>query len=198
MKSLPVSKAIQWQTEKANKLQRACHSIQTAIERGQPIQRTIRRVARSLDGRPFKCEPARRLALSSASLRRAWDKWKRSGEVPAAFKLNFRSRPPYGPRPLLIRFVEFCSGNQLPSLKAAWQKFSNRRQNARAMGITYGQLCYHFRAADFYLLQAHLKTIETAQAALTNLRFKLIGEITNRLPERAPRRRLKPGTDFQI
>ena len=98
----------------------------------------------------------------------------------------------------MIRFVEFCAANRLPSVKVAWQKFSTFWPNKAARGITYGQVTYHFPAASFYLMQSHLKAIETAQVRLDEVRFAALADITNRLRERPPRRRVKRETDFQI
>ena len=203
--SIQIKKQIPWQTERANKLNRACQCVKAAILRGENISKAIRCVARSYDGRMFKSDPARRLALSAATLRRLWDMWKRGGEVPAAFKLHYRARRPFIPAPLLVRFVEFCASNHLASMKTAWDKFSARggsfgrgQHASKPLTISYGQVCYHFRAADFYLMQGEQKTIQSAQTRLAQLRLKVIADVRHRLPDRPPRRRVKPETDFQI
>ena len=188
-----------WQAERANKLHRACHRIQNAIAGGEKITRVLRRVSRSYHRRALKSDPARRLQLTPPTLRRHFKSWNRNGQTPAALILKYRARPPYIPRPLLIRFEEFCASNRLPSVKVAWQKFSARKQNARqGQGISYGQVCYSFSAADFYLMQKQLKVIEAAQTKLDQLRFKAIADIVDRLPERPPRRRGKRELGFQI
>jgi hypothetical protein len=106
---------------------------------------------------------------------------------------------------LLIRFLEFCASKRLRSLKAAWQEFSARpgvfargRRAARPPQITYGVLRYHLNACRFYEFQAQLKTIESAQMVLAALRVQSVAEIRARLPDRAPRRRVKRENDFQI
>ena len=83
-------------------------------------------------------------------------------------------------------------------VKEAWQKFSRIRGNFTAKRISYGQVCYSFRAAEFYLMQSELKAIETAQARLNKIKFKVITDITNRLPVRAPRRRVRREITFEI
>ena len=193
---LPESKP--WQRERAKKIHRACLCVQSAETRGEKIFRAIQRTARRYNGRKLKSDPSRRLRLCPGTLRRWWDIWKRNGQMPAALYLKFRARPPYVPRPLLIRFVEFCATNRLPSVKAAWQKFSKLNRNKAALEITYSQVAWHFRATSFYLMQRQLKTIAATQAALDETKFAAMADITNRLPERPPRRRVKRGTDFQV
>jgi hypothetical protein len=200
MKFLHASKQIPtWQAERANKLHRACRRIQSAVAGGKKITKALRQVSRSYHRRALKSDPARRLQLTPPTLRRHFKMWNSSGQTPAALILKYRARPPYIPRPLLIRFVEFCAGNRLPSVKVAWQKYSTRKQNVRqGQGISYGQVCYSFSAADFYRIQKQLKAIETARAKLDQLRLKAIADITERLPERPPRRRVKKESNFQI
>lgn len=81
-----------WQAERALKLHRACLSVQVAVRRGENVGRAIYRVSRRLNGRPFKCDPSRCVALSAKTMRRIWDAWRHGGEVPAAFKLNWNPR----------------------------------------------------------------------------------------------------------
>jgi hypothetical protein len=188
-----------WQTERANKLHRACRRIQNALAGGETLTKALRRVSRSYHHRALKSDPARRLQLTPPTLRRHFKQWNQYGRSPAALILKYRARLPYIPRPLLIRFVEFCAANRLPSVKVAWEKFSMRKQNAKqTRGISYGQICYSFSAAVFYLMQKQLKAIEAARARLDQLRFKAIADITERLPERPPRRRMKKESNYQI
>lgn len=194
-----------WQLARAKILQRACQRIRAAVAAGKPIQRTIRRVARSLDGRAYRGDPARRLKLSAKTLRRAWDNWNRGGQVPAAFKLNFNPRRKFIPAPVLMRFAEFCASRPLPSLADAWRKFSARggsfghgRRAAGPLAVSYFVLSQHFPAAVFYQLQAELKAIRTAQMNLGRLKLKAIADIRARLPDRPPRRRMNRGNTFEI
>lgn len=199
MKTAPASKSIPaWQTERAAKLQRACKSIKAAIQRGEKIGRAIRRVSRRIDGRPYKSDPCRRLALSPATLRRLWDRWNRTGELPAAFKLNYFVHRLWMPRELLIRFAKYCADHRLPSLKQAWLNFSLKHGNARARQFSYNQLVYVFPSATFNRLQGFLKASEMAEAGSRQLLFKTIADITDRMPLRAPRPRVAVGASFEI
>lgn len=197
-KILHASNKSGWQNERLKILQRACLCVQSGIAHGEKISKAIQRVSRRYNGRALKSDPSRRLALAPGTLRCLWDKWKRAGEVPAAFKLKYRLRCPYIPRALLIRFAEFCASRRLASVRDAWHSFSKRPQNRRANEFSYGEVCYSFSAADFYLMQAQLKSIETAQAALEQVKFKAIADITNHLPARPPRRRVNSKMNFEI
>ncbi len=194
-----------WQIERAAILHRACQGIRAAVSSGKGIQRKICQVSRRLNGRPFKCDPSRRLCLSAQTMRRVWDAWRRGGEVPAARRLQYRVRRPRLSASLLIRFADFCSRVQQPSLKAAWQNFAARggnfgrgRRAGNPLKITYGQICHHFPAAVFYRMKQHLKTIQAEQVALGGLRLKTNAEIRERLPDVPARPRVKRETDFQI
>ncbi len=192
-----------WQIERAAILHRACQGIRAAVSSGKGIQRKICQVSRRLNGRPFKCDPSRRLFLSATTMRRVWDAWRRGGEVPAARRLQYRVRRPRISAALLIRFANFCSGVPLPSVKDAWQRFAARggnfgrgRHAGNRLKITYGQICYHFPASVFYRMQYHLKTIRAEQSALGQLRMNTIADIRNRVPDRPPR--VKRGNTFDI
>ena len=193
-----------WQIERAKKLQRACERIRRAVASGKPVQKTIRRVARSLNGRPYNCDAKRRLACSTKTLRRALDKWWRSGEVAAAFALNYNPRRKFIPAPVLIRFTEFCAVNRLRSLASAWRFFSARpgsfgrgRHSGRRLNIPADRIYHHFPVAIFYQLQNELKAIQTAQTNLAKLKFKAIADIRARQPDRPGRRTNRP-TNFEI
>jgi hypothetical protein len=206
MKALPSSKSISaWQTERQAKLQRACNRIRRAQAAGKPIGKTIRRVSHSLNGRPFRCDPARRLMLSAATLRRLWDNWRRGGEVPAAFKLNFYRQPSALTAPVLVRFTDFISAGYHRSLSAAWQKFCNRagalgygRRKADQRKITYDMLRHNFGVANFYRIQGALKSLQAAQNHLAKERWEITAAIRARLSNRPRRHRVKREIAFEI
>jgi len=205
MKPLPSKSNSAWQDERANRLQRACRRLQSAIQGGKPIQKAIRRVARNLNGKPFRCDPSRRLALSPASLRRHWDKWKRSGEVPAAFALKYTASRSAIAAPVLVRFTEYCSRTCHKSMRAAWLKFCARGGNAgpgqrqgKPLKISFDQLYHNFPAAGFYQLQSHLKAIAAAQLALWQDKIRIISDVRRRLPDRLKSKCAKRQICFEI
>jgi hypothetical protein len=200
MKTLPPSKSIPaWQTERIRILLRVFHRIDGAILRGEKISMSIRRASRYYAGRKYKSDPSRQIQLTSGTIQRLWGVWNHSGKNPASLKLKYYSRLPYVPRALMIRFVEWFSENHLPSIREAWRKFSALKRNVRqTQGITCTMIYYYLHTAAFYQIQRQLKIIETSQIKLTDLKFTEIGHITDRLPERAPRRRLAQGNNFQI
>jgi hypothetical protein len=84
-------------------------------------------------------------------------------------------------------------------VRDAWRKFSALKLNAnQARNISFGQICYHFATADFYFMKARLQVIEKAQFELDRVKFAALVDITNRLREKPPRRRVKHEGDFQI
>jgi hypothetical protein len=90
-------------------------------------------------------------------------------------------------------------------MKTAWKKFSARggsfghgQHASKPLKISYGQLCYHFPASDFYLMQGELKAISAAKTRLAQLRLKAVADIRRRLPDRLPRRRVKRELEWQI
>lgn len=194
-----------WQTERAKILQRACRSIKAAAQRGAPIGRAIRRTARRYNGRPFKCDPARRLAVSSKSLRRHWDAWRRGGELPAAFRLQFKSRPSAVTAPVMIRFADFCATGRRKSMRAAWLAFAARpgafghgRRKKNFRPISYDSALREFGAANFYLIQDALRKMQTSQTNLAQVRLSIIADLRRRLSDRPPRPRARRPNDFQI
>jgi len=175
------------------------------INHGERSQKSFRRVAKYYDGRSFKCNPKRHLSLSEQTLRRAFARWKHGGELPAAFRIDYQPRRPAITAPVLVRFTNYCASQQLPSVKSAWQKFSARggsfgrgQHASKPLKISYGQLRYHFPAADFYLMQGELKAIQAAQTKLAQLRLKVMADIRRRLPDRPPRRRVKKELHWEI
>ena len=196
MKPLQTSRSTPaWQVERTAKLQRACQTIAAAVQRGEKIGKAIRRAARSRNGRNFKSDPSRQLALSASSLRRLWDRWNKTGQTPAAFKLNFFRRPSSVPVAMLVRFTKFCAGGPQPCLAEAWRQFSTRgRHPGGRLKIPADRIYHYFPAAEFYLMQAPLRAMETERVELARLRLKVIADIRRRVTSPPPRRRSKNKT----
>jgi hypothetical protein len=197
MKILHASNPIPaWQIERAAILHRACKRIQNALARGEKITRTLRRVARSDNGRIFQSVPNHQMRLSPLTLRRAWTVWKRGGEVPSSLYIKYNPFRSAIPAPILIRFAGFCTNRSRPSLKTAWQQFSARpgnfgrgRRVRQPLKISDCQLYRYFRSTDFYQMQSHLNAIKAEQMNLAQLRRKVTADIRSRLPGRLPVRR---------
>jgi len=195
-----------WQLERVKKLQRAGERIRKAVASGKPVQKTIRRVARSLNGRPYRCDASRQLRCSPQTMRRVWDNWRRGGEVPAAFALHFNSRRIFIPPVVMIRFAEFCAANRQRSLASAWRTFSARagsfgrgRHTGRRLKISPDRIYQYFPVAIFYQIQGELKAIYAAQTNLGKFKLKAIATINARLAvQTASSHRVKPGISFEI
>ena len=127
-----------WQAERINKLQRVLLRIKTAVDAGKPIEKTIRRVALSLDGLPFRCDSSRYLKLSPKTLRRVWDAWRRGGEVPSAIRLKFKTPRRIVTAAPVERFINFALDREFGSFAEARRAF-NQRKGSAGPGLVRGK-----------------------------------------------------------
>jgi len=179
-----------WQVERAKFYQRACLTIKAAIHCGDPVGRSIRRIAWRYAGRRFKSDSSRRLAMSPKSLRRFWDAWNQGGEQPAAFALHYRPHRRFIPAPVLVRFAEFCASHPRRSVAAAWKAFRAHDGRAgKSLNMSDFLLRKYFPVASFYLMQAELKAIAAAQTRLAQFKLAALVEIRRRLANYPRRRR---------
>ena len=194
-----------WQRERATRLHRICTSISTRAARGEKKRKLIRWFVWYWKGRCYKCDPRRKMKISTGTIQRALRNWKRGGQVAAALLPQYTLRRSVFTAPILVRFVNFIAARPQPSLKAAWDKFASRggnfgcgRRSGRPLKISYCQLQYNFSTAVFREIRAQHRAIETAQSKLDEARFKAVAEVCERFPARPPSRRVKRETDFQI
>jgi hypothetical protein len=194
-----------WQSERAGILHRACGALQSAVQAGKPVCKSLQLISRRYHGRPFKADPSRRLQLSPLTLRRAWNAWRRGGEVPSAVRLKFRPAVPAVPAPLLVRFAEFCASTRQPSFKTAWQRFTAKgstfgrgRRAGQPPKVSLAQVRHHFGVGNFYRMQASLCAIQEEQLKLARLRLKVTADLRHRLPDKLPGRRVNREINFEI
>lgn len=194
-----------WQHQREQILHRACQGVQTRIEHGEKPRKAFRRVSRNCDGRRYKCDPKRRLALAESTLRAHYRKWRKSGEVPAAFRLHYRPRRLVFTAPVLIRFLNFIVENPQRSRRQAWRKFArlggnfgSGRRAGKPLKISVSQLCYNFPASWFSQIRTEQKVIGLAQKNIVAIRLTCIAKIRERFPDRPPRRRVKREITFEI
>ena len=185
-----------WQREHGEIIHQTCLRVKKLVAAGHPIQKTIRRVARGLNGKPFKCDPSRRLKLSPQSLRRWWDIWRRGGEVAAAVRLKFAAFIKPVPVQVLRRFVEYCGQRCHRSLSDAWRSFLARGTRVgRGRGVRMPvevsdyQLRKYIPTPVFKTLQSALKDVEAAEARLQEVKFAAIQGVLNQVPTRPTRQR---------
>jgi hypothetical protein len=108
-----------WQIERARALHQVCHRIQTRLDRGEPLLRTVRLFSRRWQGKPFHCDPARRWNLSRGTLLRWFYRWQHNGYTPAAFALGYKSGRPRIPAVLVTETMRRCALPGVFSLAAA-------------------------------------------------------------------------------
>ena len=173
-----------WQIERTAILQRACKAIKSAVASGAKISHAINLQSRRRHGRPFKCDPARRLRLRPGTLRQLWDKWKRAGETPSVFDLKFSPQSVALTTPVLVRFIHYCASCPNKSLRAAWLNFS------AAPGAACGQsalashevVARHFSKLHFHQLQRLLAEVNASKADLEIFKHQIIDGLRRRLP----------------
>jgi hypothetical protein len=194
-----------WHRERANKLHRICSSIAGRHARGERLRRLFSWFAWYYKGHNYRGDPSRPLNFSKQTFERAFSLWRKGGQVAAALLPQYKPRRSAITAPVLIRFIEVSGRQQLPSMKSAWEKFAKRggnsgcgRRSNKPVKFSYGIARYYFPAAKFSRLQEQLETIDHAQKTLARLRLGFQAEIITRLPERAPRRRVKQDLEFDI
>ena len=181
-----------WQGERERRLNRACLLIQAAISRGETARKAIRRMAGRYNGRPYKSDPRRCMALARTTLRGLFYKWKRGGELSAVFRLNYGAHGVFTYW-MLIRFLNFLVKCPQPNLKAAFERFTARGRGFSAgqrgvmpVKISYWQLQSHFGQENFRLIRAQQRAMNDAQRKLGGLKLSLAAEFERRFPARQP------------
>lgn len=175
------------QRERTRRLQRACQRIDRAVTAGAPTQRTILRIARQVNGRPFRSDPSRSLKCSASSLRRFWDAWRLAGDS-QVFALRYHGRPARIPAPPLVRFVHFLGAREHRSLRSAWQQFLALPRNAAWRKFNCGQIRRILTTAVFQSLRRHVAARDKALVELAQVRLAIVADLRTRLPDRIKRK----------
>ncbi len=118
-----------WQKERALLLQKACIRVKARIARGGKLLRSVRLVARSMNGRTFKSDPGRTLKLSPKTLLPLYYKWRVNGESPAVFTLYYSSRHSLFTNLVIARLADVLLAHPNRSFKSTWNVFSSHRSN---------------------------------------------------------------------
>ena len=120
-----------WQLERMAILQRACERVKERRARGERLLRSIGKVARSLNGQPFKSDPARKLKLSPNTLLRWYYAWCAKGESESAFRLKFTACHSLFKALVIAKFADFLMAHPRRSFRVNWNIFSSRPGNFR-------------------------------------------------------------------
>lgn len=99
-----------WQKEREAILQRLCQRIEDQVSQGKKVRPLIWRAARRWNGKPFRCDPSRTLALSPGGFNKLFYNWRRNGRTAQSFALKFNpaNRRPVTPQQV-TRFVRHAS-----------------------------------------------------------------------------------------
>lgn len=194
---------VTWKGERENILQSICKSIARQVSHGEKVRPLIHRAASRWNGKPFRCDPKRKLVLSAARLLNLYYHWKRSAELPSAFRFRYVGTAPTVPAAVLCRFIEFCAAMRWPSMKAAWTAFARRKgsfrngQRKSRVRFTYQQALRYFPASKFRALQTQLVARANAEIELGRLRLQYCFKIRECHPDR-PRRVRCSGSELSL
>ncbi len=199
MKTPSNKKSGGWQAERELILHRLCERMATAQAANQPMCRLVHRMARRWSGRPFKADPARKLALSYVSLWRFYRAWKLGGRLPSALRLKFNS-PPQVSALAMISLLEYCTTHRAASLRGAWAAWLATPRGRRWSGkVSYASVVRYFPVETFKALQGHQQAVSTAENALADLRLNMIGTLREQLPDQpTPRGHQRRAGHWQI
>lgn len=194
MNNLHSLKLPTWQIERAKILHRICRRIQSRKTAGNSIRKTVKRISRHWNGKPLKCDPARRLALAPATLYYLYRTWRLCGETPNALFLKYGPGNRRLPARVVIRFVNFCADRDFPSFKAAWLAFCQRggnagpgRVNGKALSLGYDALAWNLPKGCFRVFKGCWKAIRDAEKEISRHRLTCIAQIMARIPARVQR-----------
>lgn len=138
-----------WQQERERLLQDACQRVKRLAPK-HGLLKSIKRVARCLDGRQFDCDPIRRFKLSAKTLVRLFYIWRAGGEKAAAFRMKATRKHSLFTNLVIARFADFLIRHPRRSFRSAWNIFSGRRSNFRG----------HWRPIKKAVRQAQMKSQE--------------------------------------
>lgn len=191
-----------WQSERAAILQRICRRIQARERAGQSRHQAVKLFSRRWHGRPLKCDPSRRLALTEATLYRLYKHWRLQGGMPDSFRLHFVPGCRRIAAPVLLRFLNLIADREFKSFRAAWETFCQRggsygpgRVSGRPLKLGYDALLWNLPKGCFREFKRCHAAKRQAETEMTELKFRFIAEIESHVPAKLSRR--KP-VDFQI
>ena len=171
-----------WQAERSRLLLRICKAIKAAVAGGEKISRAIELQSQRHDGQPFKCDPAHRLQLRPDTLRQLWDKWRKSGETPDAFDLEYCQQSSALTATTLVRFTHYCASVPNKSLRAAWLNFiaTPKESAGPAASVSREIAARHFSRLHFFQLQKLLAATQASRADLEIFKQQVIDGIRRR------------------
>lgn len=179
-----------WQAERARILQRICQRIKSREDNGQGRLRAVRIFSRRWNAKPLKCAPRRRLALSRKTLYRLYAAWRRTGETPMAFQLNYSPGNRRIAAPVLLRFVRFIAIRDFKSARAAWKSFCARGGSfgPGRPKLGYDALLWNLPKGCCREIKASRQAKRAAETRLSQLKDRLTAEILAKTPAKLPRR----------
>ncbi|HWC59401.1 MAG TPA: hypothetical protein VHC44_06875 [Verrucomicrobiae bacterium] len=108
-----------WQLERAKRLHRICRCIEGRVSRGEKLRKAFTWFVWRWNGRPFRCDPVRKLKLKKQTLRDWYYIWKKNGRNEAALTLKYRSSRPQRDRTKVTEFLRICVESNCDSFHSA-------------------------------------------------------------------------------
>jgi hypothetical protein len=117
--STPADYLPSWQLERARRLHRICRCIEGRVNRGGKLRLAFTWFVWRWDGRPFRCEPARKWKLKKETLRAWYYTWRNNGKNEAAVMLKYRATRPKRERAKVAEFLRICVDSNCDSFWSA-------------------------------------------------------------------------------
>ncbi len=186
-----------WEIEREARLQELCSGIAKAKEKGTPIDKSCRRIAQQWNGKPFKADPSRSLKLSMRSMMRLYSQWRRGGEHPSAFRLNYT--PPHAiRRDLALAFLRVARLSNTGAAAVRLLALRRKRRGARKPLPDRSTFLRLLPPGYFAQLRASRQSVVKAEQELARLHLLLEAHIMAQVTPRPPRLRLRCTPNFSI
>lgn len=117
-----------WQKERATRLHRLCNWIETKVSQGKKVRPLTRLAARRWNGKPFRCDPSRKLTLSAGRLATLFYQWLGAGKTPESVALHYNpSNRRIVSRREIARFVRHAAAPGTFTFAAAFAAMQRTR-----------------------------------------------------------------------
>jgi hypothetical protein len=192
-----------WQREHQQTVLRICILIAARLQKGESISRCVRRYSKRWNGKPFECDPSRKFQLSQETIRRAFWKWRRGGEVASAVALQYQ--PAIASKVTAPVLRSFITALFLPSVRSCVEAFRllearrrraghlpgtgrGRRAKAKSLdGVCYSTLLRHLPTGLARRIRSARRAAAEAERALSQLRFAIESQALATLPPKRKR-----------
>ena len=186
-----------WEIEREARLHDLCIGIAQAKEKGTPIDQSCRRIAQKWDGKPFKADSSRSLKLSMRGMRRLYFEWRRGGEHPSAFRLQYKSVRTVT-RALAFSYVKAALLSKTNEEAMRLLALRRKRRGTRKPLPDRSTFLRLLPPGYFARLRAARASVVQAEQELARLHLLLEAHVITQVTPRPPRTRLRCTPNFSI